>query len=83
MHLCIIYKAHYNLAMLPLLDYATPATTQTRDNNIKYILSHYSKDMFKHSFLSVALRGWNALPQMAVEATSLELFKASLPNVTY
>ena len=24
MHLCIIYKAFYNLAMFPLSDYATP-----------------------------------------------------------
>ena len=28
MHLCIIYKAYYNLAMFPLLDYATPITVQ-------------------------------------------------------
>ena len=83
MHLCIIYKAYYNLAMFPLLDYATPVTVQTWSNNIKFILPHCSKNMFKHSFLPAALRGWNALPQSAVEATSLELFKASLPGVTY
>ena len=29
MHLCIIYKTYYNLAMFPLLDYATPVTIQT------------------------------------------------------
>ena len=69
--------------MFPLLDYATPATVKTQSNNIKFILPHYSKDMFKHSFLPVALRGGNALPQSAVEATSLNLFKASLPGVTY
>ena len=83
MRLCIIYKAYYNLAIFPLSDYATPITVQTRGNNIKFILPHCSKDVFKHSFLPVALRGWNALPQSAVEATSLELFKASLPGVTY
>ena len=75
MCLCIIYKAYYNLAMFP---YATPVTVQTRGKNTKFILPHCSKDVFKHSFLSAALRGWNALPQSAVEATSLELFKASL-----
>ena len=32
MHLCIIYKAYYNLAMFPLLDYATPVTVQTWGN---------------------------------------------------
>ena len=83
MHLCIIYKAYYNLAMFPLLDYATPVTVQTQGNKIKFILPHCSKDVFKHSFLPAVLRGWNALPQSAVEATSLELFKASLPGVTY
>ena len=83
MRLCIIYKAYYNLAMFPLLDYATPITVQTQGNNIKFILPHCSKDVFKHSFLPTVLRGWNALPQSAVEATSLELFKASLPGVTY
>ena len=82
-HLCIIYKAYYNLAMFPLLDYATPVTVQTQGNNIKFILPHCGIDVFKHSFLSAALRGWNALPQSAVEATSLELFKANLPGVTY
>ena len=59
MCLCIIYKAHYNLAMFPLLDYAT---VQTWGNNIKFILSYCSKDVFKHSFLPIALNGWNALP---------------------
>ena len=83
MRLCIIYKAYYNLAIFPLSDYTTPITVQTRGNNIKFILPHCSKDVFKHSFLPAALRGWNALPQSAVEATSLELFKASLPGVTY
>ena len=83
MRLCIIYKAYYNLAIFPLSDYATPITVQTRGNNIEFILPHCSKDVFKHSFLPAALRGWNALPQSAVEATSLELFKASLPGVTY
>ena len=80
-------RLHYLQSLLQpgrvaLLDYATPVTVQTRGNNIKFILPHCSKDMFKHSFLP-ALRGWNALPQSAVEATSLELFKASLPGVTY
>ena len=59
MHLCIIYKVFYNLAMFPLLDYATPITVQTWGNNIKFILPHCSKDVFKHSFLPAALRGWN------------------------
>ena len=85
MRLCIIYKAYYNLAMFPLLDYATPVTVQTWGNNTKFILPHYSKDVFKHSFLLLptTLRGWNALPQSAVEARSMKLFKVSLPGVTY
>ena len=83
MHLCIIYKAYYNLAMFPLLDYATPVTVQTQGNNTKFILPYCSKDVFKHPLLPAALRGWNAFPQSAVAATSLELFKASLPGVTY
>ena len=83
MRLCIIYKDYYNLAMFPLLDYATRVTVQTQGNNMKFILPDCSKDMFKHSFLPAELRGWNALPQSGVEATSLELFKASLPGVTY
>ena len=46
MRLCIIYKAYYNLAMFPLLDYATPVTVQTRGNNTKFILPYCSKDVF-------------------------------------
>ena len=53
-----------------------------RGNNIKFSLPHCSKDVFKHSFLPVVLRGWNVLPQLAVEAISLDLLKASLPSVT-
>ena len=48
MYLCIIYKAQYNLAMFPLLDYATPAIIHTWGNNIKFILPHCSKGVFKH-----------------------------------
>ena len=83
MRLCIIYKAYYNLAMFPLLHYATPVTVQTLGNNIKFILPHCNKDVLKHSFLPAALRGWNTLPQSVVEDKSFELFKASLPGVTY
>ena len=50
--------------------------------NIKFILPHCSKDVFKHSFLPVTLRAWNALPQVAVEADTLNQFKASLPGAT-
>ena len=83
MRLCIIYKACYNLAMFPLSDYATLQTVQTRGHNIKFILPHCSKDVFKYSFLPLGLRGWNALPQSSVEAASSDMFKASLPCVTY
>ena len=81
--ICALSTVYYNLAMFPLLDYATPVTVQTQGNNTKFILSHCSKDVFKHSFLLAVLRCWNALPQSAVEATSLELFKAILPSFTY
>ncbi len=40
------------------------------------------KDVFKHSFLPVTLRVWNALPQVALEAVTLDQFKASLPGAT-
>ena len=62
MCLCIIYKAHYSLTMFLLLGYTTPATFQTWGNNIKFILWHCSKDVFKHNFLPITLRGWNTLP---------------------
>ncbi len=82
MRLCIIYKAYYNLAMFPLLDSATLQTVQTGGHNIKFILPHCSKDVYKHSFLSVALRGWNALPLSVVESATLTQFKASFPGAT-
>ena len=82
MRLCIIYKSYHNLAMFPLLQYATPGTIHTRGHNIKFILPHCSKDVYKHSFLPVARGGWNALPQSVVEAVTLDQFKASLPGAT-
>ena len=69
--------------MFPLLDYTTLSTILTGARDIKFILAHYSKDVYKHSFLPIALRGWNALPQSAVEAETLNLFKASLPGAMY
>ena len=38
----------------------------TRGHNLKLILPHCSKDVYKHSFWPVTLQGWNALPQAAV-----------------
>ena len=80
LRLCIIYKAYYNLAMFPLLDYATPVTVQTRGNNTKFILPHYSKNVFKHSFLPAALRGWNTLPQSAVECPCIGIVQGQPPR---
>ncbi len=60
MRLCMVYKAYYNLAMFPLLQYAIPATIHTWGHNLKFILPHCSRDVFKNSFLSVLLRAWNA-----------------------
>ena len=48
--LCTIYKAHYNLTMFPLLDYATPAIIQTCGNNIKFILPHVVISAISNSF---------------------------------
>ena len=76
-------RANMRLCMFPLLRYATLSTIHTQGHNIKFILPHCGKDVYKHSFLLVALRGWNALPQSAVEAQTLNLFKASLPGATY
>ena len=51
MRLCISYKSYHNLAMFPLLDYATLSTIHT--HNLKFILPQCSKDVYKHSFLPV------------------------------
>ena len=51
MPLCIIYKAHYNLAMSVLLDYATPATFQTSN------LSCYTaEEICSSTFLPITLK---------------------------
>ena len=79
-----LQSLNYNLAMFPLSDYATLQTVQTRghNNNIKFILPHCSKDVYKHALLPVALRGWNALLQPVVESATLTQFKTSLPGAT-
>ncbi len=60
---------------VPFLDHATLSTIHTRGHNIKFILPHCSKDVYNHSFLPVALRGWNSLPQSVVDSETLNLFK--------
>ncbi len=83
MHLCITYKAYYNLAMFPLLEYATLSTIHIRGHNIKFILHDCSKNVYKHSLLQVVLSSWNALAQSVVEAETLNLLKGSLPGATH
>ena len=91
MHLCIIYKAYYNLAMFPLLDYATPITVQTLGNNIKFILPHCSKDVFKQSFLPAALlpgmpshsQQWRLHPWNCSRPASQVLHTNAAPNCFY
>ena len=83
MHLCMFYKAYYNLAVFPLLDYASLATTCTCGHNIKFLVPHCNKDIYRYSFLPSTIRAWNALPLASVEALTLEQFKASLPAAKY
>ena len=42
MCLCIIYKAYYNLAMFPLLDYATSVTVQTQGTGWERLIQSHS-----------------------------------------
>ena len=83
MHLCMLYKAYCNLAVFSLLDYASLATTCMRGHNIKFLVPHYNKDIYRYSFLPSTIRARNALPLASVEALTLEQFKASLPAAKY
>ena len=83
MHLCMFYKAYYNLAVFPLLDYASLATTCMCSHNIKFLVPHCNKDIYRYSFLPSTIRAWNALPLALVEALTLAQFKASLPAAKY
>ena len=58
-------------ARIPLLDYATLSAIHTQGHNIKFILPHCSKNVYKHSFLPVALRSCNALLQSMVQVETL------------
>ena len=82
-HLCMFYKAYYNLAVFPLLDYASLVTTCMHGHNIKFLVSHCNKDIYRSSFLPNTIRAWNSLPLALVEASTLEQFKASLPAAKY
>ena len=82
-HLYMFYKAYYNLAVFPLLDYASLATTCTHGHNIRFLVPHCNKDIYRYSFLPSTIRAWNALPLESVEASTLEQFKASLPAAKY
>ena len=76
----MFYKVYYNLAVFPLFDYTSLAYDRTRGHTVKFVVPHCSKDLYKYSFLPATIRAWNLLPVEAVEASSLELFKASLPG---
>ena len=83
MHLCMFYKGYYNLAVFPLLEYASLATTCMHGHNIKFLVPHCNKDICRYSFLPGTIRAWNALPLALVEVSTLEQFKASLPAAKY
>ena len=90
MHLCIIYKAYFNLVMFPLLDIATPATVQTQDSNIKFIPPHCSKDVFTHSYqlhsrIGMPSRSWQCWlhPWNCSRPASQELHANVAPNCFY
>jgi len=58
--------------------FARACSDRTRGNGFKLKEGRVRLDIRKKFFTMMAVRHWNRLPRKAVDATSLELFNASL-----
>ena len=75
--LTFIYKMTNGLISIPSSYHPTPLRTSTRNSNIKsYKLYQPRVDAFKYSLLPRTIPIWNKLSNDAVQASTLDTFKA-------
>ena len=76
----MMYKVTNNLVALPVEEFLTPVTRNTRHSNHSkcYLRPHPRTDCYKASFFPRTIPEWNALDPSIAEADTLPQFKARL-----
>ncbi|KAI8498302.1 hypothetical protein Bbelb_242460 [Branchiostoma belcheri] len=78
--LTTMFKRTHGHMRIPPEQYLISAQRRTRGSHaFKYNTIPATKDCFKFSFFPRSIREWNSLPTQAIQAQSVEAFRASLP----
>ena len=73
-----IIKEHYDSDTVVKITYAPYAST--RGNNFKLFSQHSTYELRKHCFINRVTNVWNSIPNYAINAPSLNVFKNRLDN---
>ena len=74
----MLYRIVYRLVDIPPEAYLRTASRRTRGHSLRFLVPHAKTAVYKDSFFPHAIRLWNALPCEAMEAKTLDRFKACL-----
>ena len=79
----MFYRIVYGLVCIPSTPFLIPTlVSTTRGHNMKFLVPQSSVNAHKYSFFPSTTRIWNQLPQQAVSAPSLEVYKLLLQKST-
>ena len=76
----MMYRIINNLVDIPSDTYLRASSLRTRGHSLRFLVPHSKTTVHKNSFFPHAIRLWNALPCEAVEAKTLDRFKACLSS---
>ena len=79
----MFYRIVYGLVCVPSSPFLIPTlVSTTRGHDMKFLVPQSSVNAHKYSFFPSTTRIWNQLPQQAVSAPSLEMYKLLLQKST-
>ena len=79
----MFYRIVYGLVCVPSSPFLIPTlVSTTRGHDMKFLVPQSSVNAHKYSFFPSTTRIWNQLPQQAVSAPSLEVYKLLLQKST-
>ena len=79
----MFYRIVYGLVCVPSTPFLIPTlVSTTRGHDMKFLVPQSSVNAHKYSFFRSTTRIWNQLPQQAVSAPSLEVYKLLLQKST-
>ena len=74
------YRVVNDLVMIPK-DQLIPNTSSTRGHHMKFQTLYAKRNYYKYTFFPSFIPLWNALPESAVSAVTIDVFKDELADV--